>query len=101
MGEDEKRPKWGPGPNDEGKRDLSFGEKILGDVNNMSPFNQKIVGYFNNVFVKPAQAIRSVVEGFRGPETENWYHRKYRRVPTIDECYFHDWACRYKSEFYT
>lgn len=27
-----------------------------------------------------------------------WYHQKYRRVPTIDECYSDDYVCAFESD---
>nr|CAG4643658.1 EOG090X0LTN [Ilyocryptus agilis] len=27
-----------------------------------------------------------------------WYHQKFRRVPTIDECYTDDLVCRYEAQ---
>ena len=38
-------------------------------------------------FVDPIQAERKGV----------YYHRRYRRVPTIDECYTDDLCCRYEA----
>lgn len=26
-----------------------------------------------------------------------WYHQKFRRVPTIDECYTDDYVCIYEA----
>jgi NADH dehydrogenase (ubiquinone) 1 beta subcomplex subunit 10 len=50
------------------------------------------------VFVTPVVWFHeNVVEKFRGAEYP-YYHRRYRRVPTIDECYFHDHACQYEAE---
>ena len=90
----EGRPKWGPSPLDEGKRDLTITEKIFGDIENSSPTVKAIHSFLYTVGVAPVVWFReNVVEKVRGPEY-NWYHRRYRRVPTIDECYFHDWGCR-------
>ena len=47
MGDEDKRPKWGPGPHDDAKRKLDWGEKVLGDIENMSPFNQKVFSKFH------------------------------------------------------
>ncbi|KAJ6216917.1 hypothetical protein RDWZM_008074 [Blomia tropicalis] len=38
----------------------------------------------------------SVVEKFRGPPYP-YYHRKFNRVPTIDECYTDDMGCLYEA----
>lgn len=27
-----------------------------------------------------------------------WYHKQYRRVPTIDQCYTHDIICQYEAD---
>jgi len=27
-----------------------------------------------------------------------YYHRRYRRVPTIDECYTHDYVCQFEAD---
>ncbi|KAK7085079.1 NADH-ubiquinone oxidoreductase subunit 10 [Halocaridina rubra] len=45
-----------------------------------------------NTLDKPATWVReNVVEKNRSDY--NWYHRQYRRVPTIDECYTDDIVC--------
>lgn len=28
-----------------------------------------------------------------------WYHQKFRRVPTIDECYTDDVVCQFEANF--
>jgi len=51
-----------------------------------------------NLWVKPAIWFRrSVVEPNRPSEPEAWYHRRYRRVPTIDNCYEDDTVCRQEA----
>ena len=38
-----------------------------------------------------------VVEPLKG-ESYPWYHRRYPRVPSIDECYTDDLVCRWLAE---
>merc|ERR1719429_1027188 len=35
-----------------------------------------------------------MVEPFRSKEVAPWYHRRFQRVPTIDECHMDDIPCR-------
>merc|ERR1719323_545307 len=35
-----------------------------------------------------------MVEPFRQKEVAPWYHRRFQRVPTIDECHMDDIPCR-------
>lgn len=54
-------------------------------------------------FIKFANAVASAIDGpvtwWKEQVVEpnqkkyNWYHRKYRRVPTIDQCYTDDPVC--------
>jgi len=45
----------------------------------------------------PVQWFRdNVVERFRGPKYY-YYHQKFRRVPTIDQCYTDDQACIWEA----
>eukprot|EP00088_Acartia_fossae_P018184 TRINITY_DN20476_c0_g1_i1.p1 TRINITY_DN20476_c0_g1~~TRINITY_DN20476_c0_g1_i1.p1 ORF type:complete len:190 (-),score=33.72 TRINITY_DN20476_c0_g1_i1:87-656(-) len=51
------------------------------------------------VAVKPAIWIRkNIVEPNLPSEPEAWYHRRFRRVPTIDECYVDDVVCRTEAQ---
>ena len=54
-------------------------------------------GLIGKVLLSPVRWFHdNVLEKTRIPESErNFYHRRYRRVPTIDECYFSDTACKY------
>ena len=50
--------------------------------------------FLNTILNGPARWFReNIVEPNQGPEYP-YYHRRYRRVPTIDECYTHDYACQ-------
>ena len=82
---------WGPPK--EGAKELSFKEKVIGPVDQHSAVQNLFIGLFDKVFVAPVVFFRGILESTRAPE-EPWYHRRYRRVPTIDECYFSDDACR-------
>jgi len=47
-------------------------------------------------FDRPVTWFReSIVEPNR--KDYNWYHRSFRRVPTIDECYTDDYVCIYEA----
>jgi hypothetical protein len=53
-----------------------------------------MMSFVTSMFVVPAKFVREkIVEPNRGPEYP-WYHRRYRRVPTIDQCYMEDIVCR-------
>jgi len=53
----------------------------------------KILDGVGAVIAAPAEMIKEKMDAVKGPEYP-WYHRKYRRVPTIDECYMDDIVCR-------
>uniref|UniRef100_A0A1S6GL21 NADH dehydrogenase [ubiquinone] 1 beta subcomplex subunit 10 n=1 Tax=Pseudodiaptomus poplesia TaxID=213370 RepID=A0A1S6GL21_9MAXI len=58
------------------------------------PMLGPFVRFAYSTVIQPAVWFRkNVVEPNRG-ETQAWYHRRYRRVPTIDECYVDDVVCR-------
>ncbi|XP_054166518.1 NADH dehydrogenase [ubiquinone] 1 beta subcomplex subunit 10-like [Oppia nitens] len=45
----------------------------------------------------PVEWIRhNVVEKYRGPK-QYYYHKRFRRVPTVDQCYTDDQACIYEA----
>jgi hypothetical protein len=77
-----------------GAQPLTPFEKVMGPKENLAKYDQKIFGGFKALFVAPAIWWHDhVVQKLRGEEYY-WYHRRFRRVPTIDECYFHDSSCR-------
>jgi len=48
----------------------------------------------NSMLTGPVRWFReTVVEPNQGPEYP-YYHRRFRRVPTVDECYLHDYVCQ-------
>ncbi|KAL4239819.1 mitochondrial respiratory chain complex I assembly [Mactra antiquata] len=53
---------------------------------------------FPNFITKPAQFIReNFVLPFRPKEPPVYYHRRYNRVPTIDQCEVGDVTCRFEA----
>ncbi|XP_059618840.1 NADH dehydrogenase [ubiquinone] 1 beta subcomplex subunit 10 [Phlebotomus argentipes] len=49
-------------------------------------FFDKPVTWFHDVIVKPNQ------------KSYPWYHQKFRRVPTIDQCYTDDVVCQFEAD---
>ena len=84
---------WGR-PKQDDRRELSFMEKWIGPKENFSKSDTFLQGLVEKILVWPVEWFHdSILEKTRVPEYP-WYHRRYRRVPTIDECYFHDYGCR-------
>jgi len=53
--------------------------------------------FVNNLFDGPVTWIRkNFVLKFRGPEYP-YYHQRFRRVPSIDQCYTDDAACVWEA----
>ncbi|KAK2727919.1 hypothetical protein QYM36_008406 [Artemia franciscana] len=51
-----------------------------------------------STFTAPARYFReNIVEPNRKQDAV-WYHRTFRRVPTIDECYTDDYICRHEAD---
>ena len=92
----EKKERWGS-PKKEGARELSSFEKYFGPLEQQSGTEQVMQGIIGKVLLSPVRWFHdNVLEKARIPESErSFYHRRYRRVPTIDECYFSDTACKY------
>ena len=88
--------RWGA-PKKEGARELSSFEKYFGPLEQQSGTEQFMQGLIGKVLLSPVRWFHdNVLEKTRIPESErSFYHRRYRRVPTIDECYFSDTACKY------
>merc|ERR1711935_311254 len=91
----EQHPRWGQ-PKQEGARKLSRYEYYFGPEGSQSASEQATASFGYNVLLKPAQWFHSLLEKTRVPEYP-WYHRRYRRVPTIEECYFHDDSCKFEA----
>jgi len=57
----------------------------------------KLLKKVSNVVEAPVVWVRvNIVERFRGPKYP-YYHQKFRRVPTIDQCYTDDQSCIYEA----
>ena len=71
-------------------------QNIEEDVNS----NYVVFRALDTMFKQPVQWFRkTVVEPSRG-ESYSWYHREFRRVPTIDECYMDDIPCRFNISLF-
>ncbi|KAG8249967.1 mitochondrial respiratory chain complex I assembly [Homalodisca vitripennis] len=46
-------------------------------------------------WVPRATAVKTVVEPNR--KEYHWYHQKFRRVPTVDQCYDDDPVCKWEA----
>ena len=66
-------------------------EKYMGHSDNTTTSMMR--RFLSTVYTGPVRWFReTIVEPNQGPEYP-YYHRRYRRVPTIDECYLHDYVC--------
>jgi len=67
-------------------------EKFVGKSDNT--FATGTRAFLNTVLTGPARFFREkIVEPNQAPEYP-YYHRRFRRVPTIDECYLNDYVCQ-------
>lgn len=53
----------------------------------------QLVYFINAPCVNPTE---SIVEP--NQQKQNWYHQRFRRVPTIDQCYTDDAVCRFEAD---
>lgn len=93
-GEDNREKSLFSGEKPEGARELSWKEKITGPDDVSNKYTNKFYGILNSLFIAPAEWFHDSVLSKTRSEPVPWYHRRYRRVPTIDECYFSDEACK-------
>ncbi|KAB0796507.1 hypothetical protein PPYR_10568 [Photinus pyralis] len=62
-----------------------------------SNFIEKFLKSFYNLFDYPATLIKEkIVEP--NQQSYPWYHQKFRRVPTIDQCYNDDPICYFEAD---
>ncbi|KAK5640694.1 hypothetical protein RI129_009241 [Pyrocoelia pectoralis] len=66
----------------------------LPDGNN---FIEKFAKSFYNLFDTPATIIKEKIVA-PNQKTYPWYHQKFRRVPTIDQCYTDDPICVFEAD---
>jgi NADH dehydrogenase (ubiquinone) 1 beta subcomplex subunit 10 len=93
-------------PEDEEVRDHI--DKVPKDVYEEGLFGRKYSQLPTNPFMRFFNRISTVIDGpvtwFRetvvvpNREKTYFYHQKFRRVPTIDECYTDDVACQFEAD---
>jgi len=63
--------------------------------NNPENLITSLTDFVGKMIMTPARMVReNLVEPFRPKESYPWYHRRFKRVPTIDECYMNDQVCK-------
>ena len=69
----------------------SWQDKYIGkDYND---FAKSIASFMNTLLTGPPRYFHEkIVKPNQAPEYP-YYHKRYRRVPTIDECYMSDYVC--------
>ncbi|KAK0161705.1 hypothetical protein PV327_008124 [Microctonus hyperodae] len=60
------------------------------------PFLLRFLKSVGNFFEAPADFAREKIV-VPNQQKYPWYHQKYRRVPTIDECYTDDMVCHFEA----
>ncbi|KAI1291725.1 NADH dehydrogenase [ubiquinone] 1 beta subcomplex subunit 10 [Halotydeus destructor] len=75
-------------------REGLLGRPISQEANSVT---MQVTKKWTSVFDGPVTWFRErIVEPNRKPQP--YYHQKYRRVPTIDECYTDDVACMFEAD---
>ena len=69
----------------------SWEAKYTGKENN--PSMQKLLGMINTFFTGPPRYFHEKIVKPNQAAEYPYYHRRYRRVPTIDECYMREYVC--------
>ncbi|XKL67226.1 hypothetical protein PGB90_010646 [Kerria lacca] len=58
---------------------------------------EKVALFYKKMFADPI--FFPIIEYIdKNKKPYYWYHRKYNRVPTIDQCWDHDSICRYEAD---
>ncbi|XP_060064152.1 NADH dehydrogenase [ubiquinone] 1 beta subcomplex subunit 10-like [Ylistrum balloti] len=71
---------------------------MSGDDGKLSVYSQYARAVFSLLLDVPSTFIKGTVDTFRGEKkTVPYYHRRFNRVPTIDECYTDDELCRFEA----
>lgn len=70
--------------------EVNFTYKIQNFINNLSLMSLCNFLCLQKIFVE------SVVKP--NQKSYPWYHQKFRRVPTIDECYSDDFVCQFEAD---
>ncbi|OWF48479.1 NADH dehydrogenase [ubiquinone] 1 beta subcomplex subunit 10-like [Mizuhopecten yessoensis] len=69
------------------------------DDSTLSRYTQFTRTFLSLLFDAPATLIKGTAEKFQGDrKTVPYYHRRFNRVPTIDECYTDDVMCRFEAD---
>ncbi|GAB0100105.1 NADH dehydrogenase [Sergentomyia squamirostris] len=66
-----------------------------GDIKESS--YDKSLGILYNIFDKPVTWFHDVIVK-PNQKQYPWYHQKFRRVPTIDQCYTDDVVCQFEAD---
>jgi len=78
--------------------DEGHGDEGHGGSKGQIPTFERFANMMGKIVDGPVTAFRErIVEPIQGANKSYYYHRRYRRVPTIDECYVSDPLCKYEA----
>ncbi|OAF71804.1 NADH dehydrogenase [ubiquinone] 1 beta subcomplex subunit 10 [Intoshia linei] len=71
---------------------------VLEPVENPQGLIGRAIALMFKTIHSPVKLFRDIIRPIQLRNQKKFYHRRYNRVPTIDECYDNDMVCRYEAK---